>query len=319
MIQFHPTQIKTAAPRRSWVARATVILALLFAVGVVFIVGAYAGRWAVKNQGSARLREALSSLFGAAPAATDLASTGEWQLKNTDLVQLETSIIHLPNSDGWGGGVQPLDDGRIFYANRTGEFGVIGTNGITTVLPFKVEMNLDALKNHPVAKLKNFNFAWVRVTDINLSPMGAGRYQLLVGHHYFEPKKQCMELRLSRAEISVKGTDITLSEPFRTIMTTKPCITFNHPEYEFAFEGHFSGGRIARLGGDQVLFTTGDHGWVGLRGYPAVSQDDSSTLGKVLLINIATKDVSIYAKGIRNPQGLAIDSTGRVWETEQGP
>ena len=59
-------------------------------------------------------------------------------------------------------------------AARAGEFGVVGTDGITRVLPFKVEMNLDALKNHPVAKLKNFNFSWVRVTDINLSKINEG-------------------------------------------------------------------------------------------------------------------------------------------------
>ena len=294
-------------------------LGLLVAIGAVFTAGAYTGRWAVKNQTSARFREAFSSLLGAKPPSDDLAATGDWQPKNTDLVQIETSIVHLPNSDGWGGGIQPLDDGRIFYGTRTGEFGVIGNDGITTVLPFKIEMNLDALKHHPVFKLKNFNYNWVRVTDINLSRIGEGRYQLLVGHHYFEPKEQCMELRLSRAVINVKGSDIKLSEPFRTILTTKPCITFNSPEYEFAFEGHFSGGRIARLAGNQVLFTTGDHGWVGLRGYPAVSQDDNSTLGKVLLIDVATNDVSIYAKGLRNPQGLTIDSKGRIWETEQGP
>jgi glucose/arabinose dehydrogenase len=115
------------------------------------------------------------------------------------------------------------------------------------------------------------------------------------------------------------GTDVSLTEPFRTVLTTKPCITFNQPDYENAFEGHFSGGRITRIDGDHVLFSTGDHGWVGVRGYPAVSQDDASTLGKILFVTVSTNQVAIFAKGIRNPQGLTIDSKGRIWETEQGP
>jgi cytochrome c2 len=56
-----------------------------------------------------------------------------------------------------------------------------------------------------------------------------------------------------------------------------------------------------------------------LRGYPAVSQDDGSTLGKILLVNVSTNEVALFAKGLRNPQGLTIDSKGRIWETEQGP
>jgi cytochrome c2 len=180
-------------------------------------------------------------------------------------------------------------------------------------------MNLDALKRNPAFRLKNFNYSWVRVTDINLAQIRPGRYELLVGHHYFQPEAQCMELKLSRAVLRVAGNDISLSEPFQTVLTTKPCITFFSPDSEHVFEGHFSGGRIARLSTDQVLFSTGDHGWAGLRGYPAVSQEDDSTLGKVLLVNPSTKDVSIFAKGMRNPQGLAIDSHGRIWQTEQGP
>jgi cytochrome c2 len=228
-------------------------------------------------------------------------------------------MSYLPQADGSGGGIQPLDDGRIFFANRQGEFGVIDTYGIASMLSFRIDMNLDILKQDPVGKLENFNYNWFRVTDINLTRMGPGRYELLVGHHYFQPEGKCIEMRLSRGAIQVSGSDISLTEPFRTVMTTKPCITINRPDYYLPFEGHFSGGRIARAGGNQVFFSTGDHGWVGLRGYPAVSQDDSSTLGKILSINLATNEVSIFAKGFRNPQGLLLDSKGRLWETEQGP
>ena len=282
-----------------------------------FVGGAYTGRWAVKHQLRARLQGGLWRKEGA--KRRDIDENGEWLPINTALVRIESTVIHLPNGDGWGGGIQPMEDGRIFYATKDGEFGVIETDGVVKVLPFKVEMNLDALKRHPVYQLGNFPHTWVRVTDINLTPTGAGRYELLVGHHYFEPKGQCMELRLSRALVSVTAADVSLAEPFRTVMTTTPCITFYHPGYMFAFEGHFSGGRIARLGGDQVLFSTGDHGWVGTRGYPALAQDDNSTLGKVLLVNVATNEVSIFAKGFRNPQGLTIDSRGRIWVTDQGP
>jgi len=289
------------------------------AIAAAFVTGAYFGRWAVKNQGLARLEGLLHSAADVVPSP-DLERNGVWLPKNTLLARVETSEIYLPTANGWGGGIQPMDDGRIFYAAIKGDFGVIGTDGITRVLPFKIDMNLDALKRHPVFQLKNFNYyAWVRVTDINLTRLGGGRYALLVGHHYFDAERQCMDLRLSRGVITATGTDIRLTEPFRTVLTTTPCITFNLPGYANAFEGHFSGGRITRVDRDHVLFSTGDHGWSGVRGYPAVSQDDGSTLGKILLVNLSTNEVVVFAKGLRNPEGLTIDTKGRIWETEQGP
>jgi aldose sugar dehydrogenase len=298
-----------------------------------FIGGAYFGRLASHFQLLPRARTAFPLQYdllvrakAAFLSAVEIGFSGrhrdktvEWLENPTLLALLETSTVQVPGAVGWGGGIAPLEDGRLFYGARTGAFGVIGTDGIATALPFKVEMNLSALRGSPVSWRANFNPNWYRVTDIDLKPIGVGRYELLVGHHFFDPQQQCVELRLSKALLTATATTISLSETFRTVLTTVPCITFNGTESEYAFDGHFSGGRIARLSPDQVLFSTGDHGWVGLRGYPALSQDDSSTLGKVLLVNTTTGEVSTFAKGFRNPQGLTVDSKGRIWETEHGP
>jgi len=80
------------------------------------------------------------------------------------------------------------------------------------------------------------------------------------------------------------------------------------------------GGRI-RFGPDGKLYvTTGD------AETPALAQDTNSLNGKILRIN---SDGSIpadnpfgnavYSYGHRNPQGLAWDNEGRLWETEHGP
>lgn len=306
---------KPRASWRVWAASAALVVAL----GGAFGAGTAFGKWWVKNQGRARLDEILHSTFVRSPQSNPEAH-GDWQVKNTLLTRLETTEVYLPTADGWGGGIQPLPDGRVFFGTVKGDFGVLGADGVTKTLGFHVDMNLDALKRHPVFRLKNFSYyAWVRVTDINLTPLGDDRYELLVGHHYFDADDQCMALRLSRSVIAETPAGFSLSEPFRTVLTTRPCITFNPPPYENVFDGHFSGGRIARVDRDHVLFSTGDHGWTGVRGYPAVSQEDTATLGKVLFVNTRTNAVEIFAKGVRNPQGLTIDSQGRIWETEQGP
>ena len=288
------------------------------ALAVTFAAGANCGKWWVKNQGRERIAELLHTAFSRAPQPTPDALSG-WQTKNTILARLETTEVYLPTANGWGGGIQPFPDGRILFATVKGDFGVLGVDGITRMLGFHVDMNLDALTKQPIFRLKTFNYSsWVRVTDIHLAPIGAGRYELLVGHHYFDAEGSCMALRLSRSVITETPAGFS-AEPFHVVLTTKPCITFFPASYDNAFEGHFSGGRIAKLDREHALFTTGDHGWTGVRGYPAVSQEDDSTLGKVLLVDLRTDAVEIFAKGVRNPQGLTIDSKGRIWETEQGP
>ena len=90
-------------------------------------------------------------------------------------------------------------------------------------------------------------------------------------------------------------------------------------------KSHHYGSRIAFLPG-YVFFTVGD------RGTRESAQDRSSHNGSVIRLNrdgsvpednpfVGVKGVlpEIWSYGHRNPQGLAVDSEGRLWEIEHGP
>jgi glucose/arabinose dehydrogenase len=83
------------------------------------------------------------------------------------------------------------------------------------------------------------------------------------------------------------------------------------------------GGRMAFLADGTLLLTTGD-GF----DYREAAQDVSSGLGKVIRIkddgsaaygNPFAESPFVYSYGHRNPQGLAVSRSGRIWLHEHGP
>lgn len=81
-----------------------------------------------------------------------------------------------------------------------------------------------------------------------------------------------------------------------------------------------NGGRI-KFGPDKLLYIT-----VGDAEEPSLAQDTKFTVGKILRVTDEGKSAPgnpfnnlVYSYGHRNPQGIAWDANGNLWETEHGP
>jgi hypothetical protein len=76
----------------------------------------------------------------------------------------------------------------------------------------------------------------------------------------------------------------------------------------------FSGGRIEKFKDENILFS------IGYSGVPNVAQNLNSLLGKIIKINLKTKDHKIISIGHRNPQGLRyINDKDIIINSEHGP
>ena len=212
----------------------------------------------------------------------------------THLYDLQSSWVWLRWDRGRGGAIAPLGN-DLLVATPHGRFALVRPTGVVVHLEGTVPMNQAELPAHPDRRR-------FRVADILLKRHSAGRYELFATHHYFTG--ECFRFRLSATTLLQQGTDVSVSPEWRTILDAEPCVS--------AASGQ-AGGRMLTDGPDHLLVVIGDHG------QGEYAQDLASHLGKLVRVEIETGHTEVLAFGLRNPQGLARDEAGYLWETEHGP
>ena len=218
----------------------------------------------------------------------------------THLYPLDINEAYFSQWDGLGGGVSALESNDLLVATPWGKLALVRPTGEVVYLEGNVPMNVAELQAHP--DKEDFNSGALRVADILLKRHSAGRYELFVTHHYFTG--ECIRFRLSATTLRQQGADVSVSPAWRTIFDAKPCLSAAFWQ---------AGGRMLTDGPDHLLVVIGAHA------HPALSQDPDSHLGKLVRVEIGTGRAETLAFGLRNPQGLARDAAGHLWETEHGP
>ena len=74
-------------------------------------------------------------------------------------------------------------------------------------------------------------------------------------------------------------------------------------------------GRLAYRGAGKLFLTLGDHYIID----PKVSEDNNSTFGKIMELDLNMKTSRQYSKGHRNPEGMSYLKSGELISTEHGP
>ena len=197
----------------------------------------------------------------------------------------------------------------VFYLTGTGEIFYFDGNEIkSNSINFKfIDSNFNEInknKNVPISGI-DFEGSWESTKDL-----------MIVDNRIFlsyvnEPSDNCINTEILVAKINLEFLNF---EPF---FEDSECV-IRPPEderKEKPFNAHLAGGKMLYIPEkNSVLLSRG-----GFRNYER-AQNKDSLLGKLVLINIESKDLSIPAMGTRNPQGLTLTRDGKyVLETEHGP
>lgn len=240
---------------------------------------------------------------------------------DTNLYQIQLLGVALAPFADSGGAIEPVGD-SLLVATPRGRIAQVHSDGQVTYLPQKAPM-FDSAPEAPI------NWIGFRVADILLNKQSTGRYTLFVSHHHLAD--DCVEFRISSTTLALENEQATITGGWKTEFTATPCIekaVFGHWEGDIPKIGGGiqAGGKMLMDGAGHLLVAVGDHAmyeWherqtAGDAGNRPIIDPDSH-LGKLVRIELATGSAAVVAGGFRNPQGLARDGEGNLWQTEHGP
>lgn len=242
------------------------------------------------------------------------------------LKSIEVEEDHSDNLFVRGGALGNLD--RFLYVNtnrndeRKGQIIVFDTDNFHRMSTdgLAVPMGVEHLLDSSIMDIEDFPLFRFRVHDIHVDKTGELEHTLYVSHNIFHPEEKCISFNISRATVKLDEFSVQQLSDWSAIFTAEPCI---YPEEDKnsiypIFPGQMAGGPIVEYDDNHILVSVGSFHRDGIK-FESLSMDSTSAFGKILLINKETGDYSIYARGLRNSQGLAIDSKGRIWATDHGP
>jgi len=310
-----------AAPR----PRRRMFLAVLAALGVaaVLVAALAAGYWGGQHDALPKIQSRIiAPMLNRVTGADELqdAQTISWETMHTHLHTLDIARITLsPRATPAIWALAQAGD-NILFVSRLGQFGYLDAANHLTTLDLKVDMGLEALRRSGLYDDPIFQLSEVRTFDLLSVPSGANSYDLYASHHRFEEAGRCFQMVVSRTRIETGPDGVRVVSPaWEDIYVARPCIPIKNIGMRLA--GHEGGGRLALLNAETLLFSIGTHQFDGITSPPdqVYGQDSETDLGKIIEISIRNHTGRIFARGMRNPQGLLIDSGGRIWETEHGP
>ncbi|NGP76666.1 hypothetical protein G3570_08480 [Balneolaceae bacterium YR4-1] len=242
----------------------------------------------------------------------------------TAMQRLHVNKMYLPEDQTSGGSMTTVGT-NVLIVNRVGEliaFDFENFEKIDVAVP-DIYLGLDLLKADGWLDREDFEHTKVRVKGTYAEMKGEDEIKLFVSHHFYNG--ECFRSKLSQISLYKSGNKIVTQNNWEEIYNSIPClypdddiIKTDTGHNRWVFGGHISGGKIIRYDDNHLLLSEGDHFYDGYD-KEAYAQDEDKSYGKFILINTKTYELSNFAIGSRNAQGIYKDANGTLWSTEHGP
>jgi cytochrome c2 len=236
-------------------------------------------------------------------------------------VTYNTGLFPSYNKPALGGAITPDPNGHGYLLVRSrGEFYRFAWDsaGELHVQPIGLHAPINNAEFEADVPKTGIETEGFRVAGLLAQPVGNAT-RIFITHHFWKRTEKCFVVRLSTIDIPREGTaPDSLSGKWRTVYETQPCLPLKRARGT-PFAGVQMGGRLVAMGENRLLMSVGDHQFDGWYGSPDYVEDMSTPYGKTMLIDVAKGTASIFTYGNRNEQGLTVDPSGRIWETEHGP
>jgi len=242
-------------------------------------------------------------------------------IKNTALQRLFVKEIPFEKFPVSSSTYLTETNGTLHIVSTHGEFTSYNLNTAAktgSTLP-SVPMNYEQLQSSPLVGDMGFSESHFRVMGVHSERITNGNDHIYVTHHYYKPEDDCVSFVLSRIEVD--SSTAAAIGGWETLFEGSPCMRTMIGSEGESQRFHIrltTGGAMASIGTDELLFTVDDHGFDGMI-HESLMNLPGSIFGKIYKLNKTTGEVSVYARGFRNTQGLAVDGSGSVWGTDHGP
>lgn len=241
------------------------------------------------------------------------------------------TVVRVPSANrlGTGGGIAVLGD-EVLAMNFSGKVYSVNTDGKTMEtaieLPdYGLDAYRDAAKMPPYDEFRH-RFDRFRYNELEAFAGPAGRF-LFVTYTEFHADDLCYTLSAARLSLSNEplAEQSASSDDWEVIFRSQPCLPMRG--INAAIQGEEAGGRIAfSRDGEHAFLAVGEYGWNGWDSdgrtelsTKRLAQANDADQGHIVDIDLNSLEVRHFSKGHRNPQGITVDTMGRIWAVEHGP
>lgn len=239
----------------------------------------------------------------------------------TTFVDLKGRVMRPPVENWISGGAMAVRGGDLLVMNRLGDIFVTdGEAPLTRLTDLSLPENgfaayqrlaeTEAYRsyNHKFRSFRYNDLTWIESGDLS---------GFAVSYTFFDETEACYGSRVAWAEVDRAEplARVTLTPTdWEVIFETTPCLELN-PTFT-ALDGIMAGGRMAFQAPSTLYFGSGEYHLDGIHTYDVGIQDDDTSYGKVIAIDLLAGTHRTVSKGHRNLQGVALDKQGRLWVTE---